>query len=171
MAQVSPLNDAIRDVLADFEADDRAASNRMIAEEVSLRHPSLMEEYAQRLWMQQITAEVRRLRKRPRSVSATTSRQLPLPTMAEDLLPRLPAEIPRFPENGVVPDEDELPWGSLWISTVGELRRYAGFLLAGIKADTARYEAISELLSMAANGGGHESMRVIDAVHRVEAAE
>jgi hypothetical protein len=169
----SPLNDAIRDVLAENNDKDIPVSNREVAAEVVRRNKRLLKQRGFELAFAELVNRIRSLRKKPRTVSAATERQLVLPMMATDLLPRLPAEIPRYPSDEEVLsgeiEQDELPWGSLWTSTVGELRRYAAFLAKAVADDRARLRAINELLSLASKGGDDEA-RIIDAV-RLMAAE
>jgi hypothetical protein len=94
----SPLNEAIRDVLADFSKADRAASNREVAEEVKLREPERVAEEGAVLVLQELITRVRKLRKNGPKKRGRSATQLMLPDMAKHLLPRLPAEIPRWPE-------------------------------------------------------------------------
>lgn len=194
----SPLNDAIRDVLADFSDHDRATSNREVAEEVTTRQGALVDELATSLAMAELVKRVRNLRKNSVNPASRGQKQLEIPGMEEHLARRLPAEIPRYPEE-LSPyisaledapesyrqfyepsesggfdlredafDHNDIPWGNLWTSTVAEVRRYRQKLAAGIKADQRREKAIRELLDMTMGCG--EDVRLIDAVQREAAA-
>lgn len=160
------VRDAIREILHDATVRGLRLSNRDVASELRVSFADRIETYLDQLIETQLVQMVRFERRRSsKAARSSAAEQLKLPDMARHLVPNTPVEIPIYPD-GVEAHPDEVPWGTIWTVTVGELDRYLQSLLASIKADTARAGIIRELFEIARAGAGNDSsMRVIDAIN------
>ena len=191
-----PLNEAIRDVLAELSEADQEASNRAVAVEVKRKHPASVAVLGDQLAMDALVARIRQMRKRTPVLRGPTDAQLTLPALAKDLLPRIPAQIARYPEElppvvDQVPEgkgelyeqradsrfqlrddliADEIPWGNTWTSTIAQGRRYAAKLQAGWEDDRLRWLAFTDLLKLAASGTQDADETILAGVQKAEKA-